>query len=113
MLTALIHSEAAPEEATFEPASDHAGPFSPKVHIRSAGSETAFEEVRFAPHVLSSGLLVISRHSGYKVGNFVHVVFSHLAAGEMNEPAQRAEIIHILPTNRGDMAIGLRFQPSL
>jgi hypothetical protein len=108
-LTTLTRSEAAPVDAAFEPTAGDNGKFAPKVYIQSIGLNETFEEVRFAAHILSCGLLFVSRHSGYKVGQFVDVAFAGLLAGKMKGPTQRAEIIHVLETSRGDLAIGLRF----
>jgi hypothetical protein len=107
--TALTCSEAAPLEATSEGTSGDNGTFAPKVYIQSISLKETFEEVRFDAHILSSGLLFLSRHPGYKVGQFVDVAFAGMLAGEMKGPNQRAEIIHVLEMSRGDLAIGLRF----
>jgi hypothetical protein len=108
-LTTLTGLEAAPVDATFElTAGDH-GKLAPKVYIQSIGLKETFEEVGFAAHILGSGLLFVSRHSGYKVGQFVDVAFASMLVGEIKGPNQRAEIIHVLETSRGDLAIGLRF----
>jgi hypothetical protein len=108
-LMTLTCSEAAPVDATFEPTAGDKGTFAPKVYIQSIGLSETFEEVKFAAHILSSGLLFVSRHSGYKVGQFVNVAFASELVGEMKGPNQRAEIVHVLETSRGDLAIGLRF----
>ncbi len=108
-LTTLTCSNAAPFDATSASALEANANCAPKVYIQSIDLKEAFEEVRLVAHVLSSGLLFLSRHTGYKVGNFVDVAFAGMLAGETKGPNQRAEIIHILQTSRGDLAIGLRY----
>ena len=63
------------------------GTFAPKVHIRSIELEDAFGEIKFAGHILSSGSLFLSRHSGYKVGHFVDVAFAGILADEKKGPS--------------------------
>jgi len=83
---------------------------SAQLHIRTANTPEAFEEVCMTVDVSRDGLLFVANRRGYWKGQALHVTFPFSTeAGAINQ-AQPAEVVRVAETSPGKYAVAVQFQ---
>lgn len=83
---------------------------SAQVHISTAGSSKAFEEVSMTVDVSRDGLLFTSDHSDYFKGQAVDIMFPYSRTQTAMEQPQKAEVVRVIQHTDGKYGVAVQFQ---